>query len=233
MDDSFLKGCLREVENNVWSTPKKVPAHRKLSNQNYSFSRQPSADQLHIWDFIWNHATDPWVRAQAFFYSESKIKDEEFLISSWQILRTWQKKVDNWGDCDALSKIYTKILEVDPDAVLAQLKKWNFSTNLWDRRQSLVSLLYFSRTKKVFLPFDTIIHLIDNLLADPEYYVQKAVGWSLKELYNVYPNETLNYVTVNIQRVPPIAFTTATEKYTREDKENLKKRRRNIRMKQK
>jgi len=103
-----------------------------------------------------------------------------------------------------------------------QLEQWNKSTNPWDRRQSLVSLLYFSRTKKVVLPYKTIINFIDSLINDPEYYVQKAIGWSIKESYNVYPNETLQYLNENINRVSAIAFTAATEKLKKEDKERLK-----------
>ena len=107
--------------------------------------------------------------------------------------------------------------------MLGQLEQWNKSTNLWNRRQSLVSLLYFSRTKKVVLPYNTLINFIDSLINDQEYYVQKAIGWSLKELYNVYPKETLQYLNENIKRVSAIAFTAATEKLKKEDKERLKR----------
>ena len=109
-----------------------------------------------------------------------------------------------------------------PDEVLEQLEQWNKSTNLWDRRQSVVSLLYFSRTKKVILPYNTIIRFVDRLLDDKEYYVQKAVGWSLKELYNVYPAETLKYMENNIKRISATAFSATTEKLKKEDKERLK-----------
>ena len=119
-------------------------------------------------------------------------------------------------------KIYTKILEIMPEKVLKQLRQWNKSTNLWDRRQSLVSLLYFSRTKKIILPFDTIIYLVNELVNDSEYYVQKAVGWTLKELYNVYPAATLQYLENKIGNISPIAFTIAIEKLDKNEKERLK-----------
>jgi len=226
MHKDYLKKCLTEVESKVCITPKNAPAQKKLSKQKYSFSELSSTDQLIIWDYIWNNSSDVWSGMQSFIYCESQIKDKEFLADSWEIIKDWQKKVNNWGDCDALSKIYTKILEIIPDKVLEQLEQWNRSTNLWDRRQSLVSLLYFSRTKKVILPYETIIKFIDRLIDDKEYYVQKAVGWSLKELYNVYSRETLRYLEGNIKRVSSIAFTAATEKLKKEDKERLKKIRR-------
>lgn len=232
MRTNDLKKYLVEVQSKVSVTPKNVVAQRKLSKHNYSFSDQPFSDQLIVWDYIWNNASDEWTRIQAFFYLESYLKNKNLLADSWEIIKNWQKRVCNWGDCDALSKIYTKILEIIPDKVLKQLGQWNKSANLWDRRQSLVSLLYFSRTKKVFLDFDTIIQFIDRLLDDKEYFVQKAVGWSLKESYNVYPKETLRYLNKNSIRISATAFSAATEKLKKEDKERLKRLRKHNRQKQ-
>ena len=223
MNNDNLKQCLEEVQSKVDVTTKNVVAQSKLSKHKYSFSNQSFSEQLIIWDYIWNNSLDDWTRMQSFIYLESHIKDKNFLVDSWEIIKYWQKKVNNWGDCDALSKIYTKILEIIPDKVLGQLELWNKSTNFWDRRQSLVSLLYFSRTKKVVLPYNTLINFIDSLINDQEYYVQKAIGWSLKESYNVYPKETLQYLNENIKRVSAIAFTAATEKLKKEDKERLKR----------
>ena len=223
MEEIYLRKCLTELESKVQMTTKNAAAQRKLSRRRFSFSALSSSEQILIWDYIWNNSSDFWTCMQSFLYCESQIKDKMFLVDSWEIIKYWQKRVDNWGCCDALSKIYTKILELTPDKVLGQLEQWNKSTYLWDRRQSIVSLLYFSRSKKVILPYDTIIPFINSLLDDKEYFVQKAVGWSLKELYNVYPAETLRYFDDNIKNVSSIAFTAATEKLKREDKERLKR----------
>lgn len=42
--------------------------------------------------------------------------------------------------------------------------------------------------------------------------MQRAVGWSLKELNNVYPKLTLRYLEGNIMDVSAMAFTAAIEK---------------------
>ena len=229
MNEDYLKRCLVEVERKTNKIPRTAPAHRKLFRRGYSFSKLPPSEQLIIWEYIRKNSSDFWVSGHAFLYLESKMKDRDFLIGSWKTIKHWQKAVDNWGSCDGMAKIYTKILEVIPDEVLPQLEKWNKSKNLWDRRQSVVSLLYFSRTKKVVLPFDTIIKFIARLLEDNEYYVQKGVGWASRELYNVYPKENLKYLEKNIKRISAIAFSPATEKLKKEDKERLKKIRKQIR----
>lgn len=56
-----------------------------------------------------------------------------------------------------------------------------------------MSLLEYASKRSVYLPFADIIAFLDPLLADDEYYVQKGVGWTIREIYNVYPKEMLQY----------------------------------------
>ena len=226
MKNDFLNNCFDEVKNKVEATDKNASSQRKLFKQKFSFSEIPNTEQLIIWDYIWNNSNDFWVCMQSFLFLEKNMKDKEFLAEVWGTIKKWQINVDNWGKCDALAKIYTKVLEVIPDEVLVQLKQWNKSANFWDRRQSLVTLLYFSRTKKIILPYETIIRFVIELIDDKEYYVQKGVGWALKELHNVYPDETIEFIEKNIKSISAIAFSAATEKLEKAEKEKLKKMRR-------
>ena len=105
------------------------------------------------------------------------------------------------------------------------IKKWNASKNLWERRQSLVSLYYYSRTKKQHIDFELTQQLIFPLLSDKEYFVQKAVGWTLRESYNVYPKQTYSFILANIKNITSTAFTTCLEKMTEKQKLTLKQKR--------
>jgi 3-methyladenine DNA glycosylase AlkD len=109
-----------------------------------------------------------------------------------------------------------------PAKAYAQLKKWNKDQDLWKRRQSVVSLLYYSLTKKVHLPFSKIEKLVTPLLTDKEYCVQKGVGWTLREMYTVYPEETFPYFVKHIKSISSIAFTIAIEKTSAQLKAQLK-----------
>lgn len=141
-----------------------------------------------------------------------------------KVLPKWIKKVDNWAHSDNLSKYLTRLLEYDETKkdMESLILKWNHSNALWERRQSLICLFYYARTKKKQVEFDFAQPLILNLIHDKEYYVQKAVGWALRECYNVYPDQTYHLIKNNIKHINPVAFTTCIEKMNAIEKMNLK-----------
>jgi 3-methyladenine DNA glycosylase AlkD len=193
-----------------------IPLHRRESRHSYSFSGAPFAEQLAVWDQVWRDSTNFYSRLHAYFFLERHLKKETELRLMWPVIVHWQDPIDDWGLCDALAKVYTRLLEVMPEEVYTRLIAWNTDSNLWKRRQSVVSLLYYSRTKKCYLSFELITGLITPLLTDKEYYVQKGVGWALRELHNVYPEQALIYLKQYAKTIGSGAFTTAMEKMTPE-----------------
>jgi 3-methyladenine DNA glycosylase AlkD len=149
------------------------------------------------------------------------------LKTQLKTLPRWVKQVDNWAHSDGLSKFLTRLLEHTDtrEEMLGIIKKWNSSKNLWERRQSLVSLFYYARTKKTHPEFEFAKQMIAPLITDKEYYVQKAVGWALRESYNVYPKQTYAFIEEHIKNISPAAFTTCLEKMTLKEKEQLKRKR--------
>ncbi len=218
---------LKELRKKISKADTAIPNQRLVFKKQFSFSILPVEEQLEIWHYIWNTSGDYLPKTHASFFLETLLKKKEHLVYSWDIIKQWQDTADMWMYCDSLSKIYTKILEHNPDEIYSTLKGWNTSADPWKRRQSVVSLLYYARTKKQFLPYKKIIPLIENLLHDEEYYVQKGVGWSLREVYNVYPEETWNFMLKNHKHIHSIAFSAATEKLPSNRKEELKSLRKN------
>src|ERR1700733_13092488 len=212
MSHSAYQIHLQEIRAHIRALRGNVPLHRRESKRVYSFSALPFAEQLEVWDELWRTENDFWLRLHAYFFLERHLKKESELREMWPVIVRWQEQVDDWGLCDALAKIYTKILVVMPDEVYAQLKAWNRDENLWKRRQSVVSLLYYSRTKKKHPSFSEVEQLIAPLLSDKEYYVQKGVGWALREMYTVYPEQALPWLKAHIRQISAIAFTIAIEK---------------------
>ena len=174
------------------------------------------------------------VKTSALLLAEYHFKKSE-QKHLYKTMLGWVNHVDNWGHSDGLSKLLTRFLEMEEfeKPFLETLKKWNKHKNPWLRRQSMVALLYYARTKNQHPPFKTIIALVSTQLEAQEYYVQKGLGWTLRESYNVYPVLTYKFVSDNFHKVSPVAFTAAIEKMSDKEKNTLKQKRKAHRAKNK
>jgi 3-methyladenine DNA glycosylase AlkD len=189
-----------------------VPQQRQLLKAGYSFSKLLPDEQLLIWDAVWQQAKYHESKMQALFWLSS-IKNSVTLTEFWPVMNKWVKFVDSWDTSDNLSSVFARILENARHIVYPTLEKWNISKNPWERRQSIVSLLYFSSSRQVVLPHNQILPLIEKLIEDPDKFVQKGVGWSLRECHSVHPVATRNFIRKHATRISAIAFPAAAEKW--------------------
>lgn len=197
-----------------------------LSKTGYSFSQAEKIKSFQLFSDLCFYSLSHEGMSQSYIYLDRNYKAIPCQLQL-EHLPFWVKKVDNWAHSDYLSKFLTRLFE-EPKTrpeMLEIVKKWNNSDKLWERRQSLVSLYYYSRTKSQFLPYKTAIKLVENLLEDKEYYVQKAVGWTLRELFNVYPKDTYHFINKYAKEIKPAAFTTCIEKMTENEKLKIKQNR--------
>ena len=203
-------------------TKVQVDAHKK----GFSFYSDHKEDTYLLFNEIFKQSSIFEVKNLAFIFLD---KHHKYIPLKTQIqtLPQWVKHIDNWAHSDNLSKYLTRLIEdkSTQDEMLTIIKKWNRSKNLWERRQSLVSLFYYSRTKKKHVTFELTQQLVLPLLSDREYFVQKAVGWTLRESYNVYPKQTFTFIEENIKNISSIAFTTCLEKMSDMQKQTLKGKR--------
>jgi len=199
-----------------------VPILDRRLKKGFSFSNRPLAEQWRIWDQIWRHSSIFEVLVSAFAFADGH--PVEALTPYRKTLLGWVERSDNWANSDGLSSLYARLLEHDRKTILPTLEKWAASKNPWKRRQSLVALLYYSRGRdpKRVLPYSKLIAFVDRQIADPHYFVQKGVGWTIREIYNLYPRETVAWLGKNITRIAPPAWQAATEKLPAEIKARLK-----------
>tara|TARA_B100000609_G_C17062154_1_gene354656 strand:- start:33 stop:743 length:711 start_codon:yes stop_codon:yes gene_type:complete len=218
---SRTEEVLNELSTAIQSTDLNTHAQRKLSKKGFTFSDLPVNEQILIWDKVWKSSPSFWHKVQAFFYCESLLKRPDKLKLIWPIIKEWQGYVHDWGSCDCLSKIYSKVLEEKEKLVLPTLKEWNHSDDPWKRRQSIVSLLYYHSVRKKFLPYEVMIEMVHNLVDDPDYYVQKGIGWTLRELYRTYPQKTLAYFYENADKLSSTSFSTFSKVLNKVDKDKM------------
>ena len=94
---------------------------------------------------------------------------------SLQLVQYFAAGIDNWAICDTIGmQSLQTIVKTHQKEIFALAKKYNRSSNLWERRLSLVLVEWYTRDKTLH---DAIKKLVKPLENDKEYYVKKAVVW--------------------------------------------------------
>ena len=199
----------------------RFPVLRKRVKEGFSFSDLPEGEILAIWDRLWRTSRYGDVLFAALEYYAPIVR-KEVSPALWPVVRHWHERVDNWCHCDGLSSLYSWILASEPAEVYPQLQAWNGSADQWLRRISLVSLIHYSGKNAVFVPPARVLPLVTACLADEREYVQKAVGWVLRELGHAYPGEVRAYLEEHIAPLSAVAFRRAIERRSSGEKAELR-----------
>jgi len=96
----------------------------------------------------------------------------------WRFTQARMADLDGWAVADNLAMVGSRCLLADPRR-LDDVEKWVGSRHLWTRRAALVFTLPW--TKKERDPERMLIWAA-ALAEDREWFIQKAIGWWLREL---------------------------------------------------
>lgn len=147
--------------------------------------------------------------------------DIELLIQQKKILLNWSYIIENWWHSDQLSSIYNKILS-NNRIFFKDLQQFNDFSSPWHRRLSITSLYYYAKSCKNPLPLEMTFPMVEKLLFDEDYYVQKGIGWTLREMSQINYNQTLEFLKIHAKHIAPAGFSATLEKITQKDKEYIK-----------
>ena len=124
----------------------RVPQVRDVLKAGFSFSALSDDEQLLVWEKIWTTSKIFEVKSLPLLWLSQK-KRSSHIAKNWRSFSKWVEHIDNWGHSDGLSQVYAEALEQNPQ-LLKTFIRWNFSKNPWERRQSIVGLLYYARLRK-------------------------------------------------------------------------------------
>lgn len=203
-----------------------VPPQRVISKKGFSFASLPQKQIDAIWQYIWENGKEFEVMSQCLLHYS--YHDEELGLAEWKFLKHWVKRVDNWAHADSLSDLYAILHERYPKDVYSQYVKWNKSKNPWEVRASLVGLFYYARQRAKQPSFSKVMRMVNGAFRHKDVYVQKGVGWTLRECYNVYPEPTWKFLREHAKDLSAIAWQAATEKLGPQRKAELKRLRKSL-----
>ena len=219
---AFLRGYLNTEINLLGLS---VPTQRDRFKRGYAeLATFTPEENAKFWFTVWSEAELFESMSQAILYFESwaktrtrlarkgEINDNQIYRPLWPYLIKMVARIDNWAHSDGISSLLSAAVEESPKLRFQTLAKWNRDRRPWYRRQSIVSLHYYARQREKPLPATRTLPLIRRLIHDEHFYVQRGVGWALRESYNAEPTVTLRFLERHIGELSAIAFSAAKEK---------------------
>ena len=126
----------------------------------------------------------------------------------WALIAGWVPQFDSWAIADHACMAGQRRLSADP-ARLDVVEGWTTSGHMWTRRAALVITLPW--TKQNF-PGAQDLAIRDRVLGwaagyvdDPEWFIQKAVAWWLRDLSKHDPDRTRAFLEAHGARMKPFA----------------------------
>lgn len=155
------------------------------------FSKQhlPSLDELAaIVDELWALPQREYqLVAVDLLIKQKKVLSESFLqhVERWITTKSW------WDTVDMLAThIVASLYQRFPTETACVIKQWRESNNIWLRRTAILYQLKFKQNTDEALLFD----IIGENLDDKEFFVQKAIGWSLREYSKTEPAAVVQFI---------------------------------------
>ena len=135
------------------------------------------------WNFInlcWekNYREAQYAGTEYIYSIQKKLTDKDIdKIKKLIITKSW------WDIADALDKVIGK-LALEYPSVNDEMLEWSMSDNIWLRRVAI----NYQRLLKKKTSTELLEKIICNNLGTKEFFINKAIGWSLREYSKVNPD---------------------------------------------
>lgn len=176
-----IKANERKVIQKTWiaQLPKEIPIEKRWE----IIEKLWSKDEREF-----HYAAIDWINSwNTKIISESDGKHIKWLISN----NSW------WDSVDSIAANYLgKYCQKFPDEATNLINEWRQSDNIWLKRSCLIFQLKYGEN----VDFGLLKSLIRQFQTDKEFFIQKAIGWSLRQYSKYNPTAVRNFVNeVNLQ----------------------------------
>ncbi|MCE6960385.1 DNA alkylation repair protein [Cereibacter sphaeroides] len=144
--------------------------------------------------------------AAAKLLTQARIRPDD--EPAWQLIQGWVPDFDAWAIADHACIAAQKRLAADP-ARLDQVEGWTQSPLMWARRAALVATLHLTRLTHPkpdeIAARERVLAWAEGYLGDPDWFIQKAVGWWLRDLSKHDPDRARAFLAAHGDRMKPFA----------------------------
>ncbi|MBB5220457.1 3-methyladenine DNA glycosylase AlkD [Amaricoccus macauensis] len=121
--------------------------------------------------------------AAAKLLTQARIREDEAMV--WSELQRWVSEFDAWAIADHTCKAIERRLVAEP-ARLDVVETWTGDPVMWVRRAALVATLPWAKlthpSAEDLLARERMLGWAASMVADRNWFIQKAIGWWLRTL---------------------------------------------------
>jgi 3-methyladenine DNA glycosylase AlkD len=153
------------------------PERAALSKTLFGFYGKPSLDVLHaLIPLLWEQ---PYREYHYLGMECLYFQRKHFQASDLALFETMMRKHSWWDSIDFISpKLVASLCLKFPDLLQPTIESWSSDADFWMRRAALLIQLKYKEHTQTELLFDCI----RKLAHEKEFFIRKAIGWTLREL---------------------------------------------------
>jgi len=162
--------------------------------------------RLQLASELWNTNIHEARIAAAKLLTQARIHPDD--AGAWQLIQSWAPDFDAWAIADHVAIAGQKRLTWDPSR-LDDVEAWTRSEHMWTRRAALVMTLPWTKNRfakpNEIAQRERILGWAASYVTDPEWFIQKAVGWWLRDLSKKDPDRTRAFLEAHGEQMKPFA----------------------------
>ncbi len=153
------------------------------------------------WDFVylcWNklYREAQYIGVEyVLMHSKQLGKDDLEHVKYLITHRSW------WETVDSLDKVVGDIVLKEP-SLMDEMILWSVSDNIWVRRVAID----FQQEYKMQTNTEVFEQIIKNNLGSKEFFINKAIGWSLRDYSKVNPEWVVKFLNDNKSQLAPLSI---------------------------
>lgn len=151
--------------------------------------------------YLWRNARFREERYAALYFCEAKKFADFQTLDKMKMYEELIVSGACWDFVDTVSHRVGFILRRYPKPMKAKMLSWSRSSNLWKRRTSIICQLDFGMETDL----DLLYACIEPSLGSKEFFLQKGIGWALRQYAWKKPAEVKRYVKANWDRLAPLS----------------------------
>ena len=162
-------------------------------------------DRVTLADNLWQTDIFEARIAAAKLLTQARLRPDE---SSWTLIQSWVADFDSWAIADHACMAGQKRLVADTSRINT-VEGWTKSDHMWTRRAALVITLPWTKQnnpKPEDLAIrDRVLGWASTYVDDPEWFIQKAIAWWLRDLSKHDPDRTRDFLEAQGGRMKAFA----------------------------